>query len=552
MDRREIIKRLSAMPLAGAMLPFDSVLEPQSRRGSNATPAQNIYQSIGVEPVINCRGTFTIIGGSIEKPAVVEAMHRASGFFVQYDELAFGIGQRLADLTGAEWGMVSSGCAAGMKHVAAACITGGNPERLVRIPNLAGFEKTEVVCPTASRNVYDASIRTLGVTMINVDSPEEMEKALSSRTAMIYYNNTQMPDEGAEGPLSIERIARIAKPLNIPILADAAAEDLTVPNIHLQRGATVVAYSGGKALCGPQCAGLLLGKKDILLSAWQASSPHHGPGRDNKVGKEEMFGMLAAVEDWIKRDHVEKMRTWRTWLENIAKRLSAISGVVCTITEPTRLSNRSHRLAISWDPDVHNITGLDVSEELATTKPRIAIGGSYIDNNGMTGVSVTVGQMQPGDDKIVADRLYEVLSRKNEKPKDMDNPSVNISGRWDVDIEYYSSKGRHSLNIEQDGNLVGGSHRGEFTTRDMYGIIDGNKIKLFSTDRPSDMPSTISGNRLPFSVPFTFHGTATNDKMEGGVYMGEYMRAKFIATRYKQTIPPNRPIVVPQGQPLSS
>ena len=553
MDRREIIKHLSALSFAGVTLPVESMVDYQQRRVSTA-PAQNDYQKIGVEPVINCRGTVSIVGGSLERPAVREAMHRASGYFVQYDELAFGIGQRLADLTGAEWGMVSAGCAAAMKHVTAACITGGNPERLIRIPNLAGFEKTEVVCPTASRNVYDASMRTLGVTMINADTLEDMEKALSSKTAMIYYNNTQMPNDGADGPFSLERVARIAKPLNIPVLSDAAAEDLTVPNVHLQRGADVVAYSGGKALCGPTCAGLILGKKDILMAAWQASSPHHGPGRDNKVGKEEMMGMLAAVEDWLKRDHVAKERTWRTWLENISKRLSAINGVTCTITEPRALSNHSHRLSVSWNPEVFNINGMDVSEELANTKPRVSLSGAYLDNNGMTSVSIGSGQMQPGEDKVVADRLYEILTRKNEKPKGMAAPLANITGHWDVDIEFFSSKGRHSFYIEQDGNYVGGSHKGVFTTRPMYGIVDGNKVLLTSTDRPPEMPSTISGNRLPFSVPFTFHGTATNNKMEGEIYMYEYLRVPFTATRYVQPPNPaiNRPIVVPKGQPLAS
>ncbi len=139
----------------------------------------NIYQSIGVEPVINCVGTYTIIGGSIERPEVVEAMHAASGFFVQYDELAFGIGRRLAELTKAEWGMISAGCAAGMKHVTAACVTGGNPEKLIRIPDLTGFDKTEVVIPRSSRNAYDHAIRNIGVKIITVDTLEELGKALN-------------------------------------------------------------------------------------------------------------------------------------------------------------------------------------------------------------------------------------------------------------------------------------------------------------------------------------------------------------------------------------
>ena len=541
MDRREIIKRLSALPLAGAMIPLESIVDYQPQR-ANAASELNIFQKIGVEPVINCRGTFTIIGGSIERPEVLEAKRAASDYFVQMDELAFGIGQRLADLTGAEWGMVSCGCAAGMKHVTAACVTGGNPEKLVRIPDLTGFEKTEVVIPRGSRTVYDHAIRNIGVTIITVDTPEELEKSLNSRTAMIYIKSNIHHDEG---PFSIEQIARIAKPHNIPILSDAAAEDLTVkPNIHLQRGATIVAYSGGKAICGPQNAGLLLGQKDILMSAWQASAPHHGTGRDNKVAKDTAMGMVAAVEAWIARDHAEKERTWLVWLENIGKRVSSINGVSYTITEPRGLNNRSARLAISWDPEVFNIYGTEVGEELATTKPRIALSGSYIDNNGRTGVSINSGQMQPGNDMIIADRLYEVLSRKHEKKAvGMAAPSANIAGRWNVDIEFYSSRSRHSFYIEQDGNFISGSHRGNFTTREMYGVVDGNNIRLASNE------SQIADN-----VPFTFHGTATNDKMEGGIYMGEYIRAKFTATRLETPANPalTRPIVVPQGQPLSS
>jgi len=334
----------------------------------------------------------------------------------------------------------------------------------------------------------------------------------------------------------------MAKPLNIPIFVDTAASDLTwKPNIHLQAGADVVAYSGGKALCGPQSAGLLLGNKGILMAAWQASSPHHGPCRDNKVDKSEQIAMLAAVEDWIARDHDAKMRTWYTWMENISRRLSAINGVTCTIIEPTGLGNRSHRLSVSWNPEVFNINSSGVIEVLATTKPRIAVRPDNSNTNDMTGISITSGQMQPGEDRIVADRLFEILSTKYEKPKGMDAPLANISGRWDVDIEFSCSKGYHTFNIEQEGNYIGGSHRGEFSTRDMYGTLDGNNIKLYSTDR------LISNN-----APFYFYGTATNNRMEGEIYLYEYLRAKFTATRYRQVFPANRSILIPQGPPLAT
>jgi D-glucosaminate-6-phosphate ammonia-lyase len=535
MERREILKRLTILPFAGTFLPIESVLS--APHGPLVT-GPNIYQSIGVEPVINCVGTYTIIGGSIERPEVIEAAKAAAGFFVQYDELAFGIGRRLAELTGAEWGMISAGCAAGMKHVTAACVAGGNPEKLIRIPDLTGFDKTEVVIPRSSRNAYDHAIRNIGVKIFTVDTPEELDRALNPRTAMIYLMTS---DETLPGkPFSVASVAAMAKPLNIPLLIDAAAEDLTLPNVHLQNGATVVAYSGGKAICGPQCAGLLLGRKDILMSAWQASSPHHGTGRDNKVGKEEMLGMLAAVEAWIAHDHDEKMRIWHTYLETISKRVSAISNVKTKIEEPTGLSNHSPVLVISWDPGIFNITGTEAAEELASKQPRIAVHSGYDDKDSTTSIMITSGQMQPGNDKIVADRIYDVLSQKRAKPKEMAAPSMNISGRWDVNIEYYSSKSQHKFFIEQDGNWIQGSHKSEFSMREMVGTVEGDQVKLSSSD-----------HLLADHIPFIFSGTINGDTMSGQIYMGEYISAQFTAKHnyYKS---PHRLIRVPKGRPLAT
>ncbi len=536
MERREIIKRLSVLPFTGTIFQVESIMAA-SRNGLVSEP--NIYQSIGVEPVINCVGTYTIIGGSLERPEVVQAMHDASGFFVQYDELAFAIGSRLADLTGAEWGMISAGCAAGMKHVTAACVTGGNPEKLIRIPDLTGFDKTDVVIPMSSRNAYDHSIRNIGVNIITVDSPEELERSLNGRTAMIYLlANDEIP---AGAPFSLESIAEMANPLNIPILVDAAAEDLTIPNVHLKRGATIVAYSGGKALCGPQCAGLLLGKKDILMSAWQASSPHHGPCRDNKVGKEEMLGMLAAVESWIKRDHIEKMKTWYSYLDIISKRVSSLPGVTSIVREPKSLSNHSPSLVIAWAHDKLFITGQEVAEQLAASRPRIAVHGSYIDEKGDTTVTISSGQMQPGNDKVVADRIVEILSVRRQKPGQMAVPSTNITGRWDVEIEFYSSKSHHTFFIEeQDGNWILGSHKGDFSMHDLAGTLEGENVKLSSSFR-----------HVGDNIQYVFFGTVSGDLMTGQVYLGEYLNASFSAKR-QQLKKSRRPIRVPKGQPLAT
>src|SRR5262245_52334716 len=295
LTRRDLF-RGSSIAAASAMLPAKA--EPALVGKLNIGP--QIYQSIGVRPFINCRGTLTVISGSLELAEVRAAKEAGAQHFVALDELADAIGQRLAELTGAEFGMVSSGCAAALAHATTACVTGGNPDLHVRVPDLSGFPKDEVVIPKHSRNEYDQAIRSVGVRIIEVGDAAELEAALGPKVAMVYVFAGQRAESGAP---SYDAIYSIAKKKNIPVLVDAAAEMLTVPNVHLQRGATLVGYSGGKALRGPQCAGILLGRKDLIKAAWVVSAPHHGHGRTMKVGKEEMVGMLAAVEMWIKRDH---------------------------------------------------------------------------------------------------------------------------------------------------------------------------------------------------------------------------------------------------------
>jgi uncharacterized pyridoxal phosphate-dependent enzyme len=507
---------------------------------------KEIYQSIGVEPVINCRGTFTIIGASIELPEVRAAMDAAAQHFVQLDELAAAVGARLGELTGAEWGMVSAGCAAGLKHVTAACVAGGNPEKLLRIPDLTGLDKTEVVVPRSSRSVYDHAIRNIGVKMITVDTAEELERALSSKTAMIYLSAGGATNTG---PLSLENVAKMAKSRDIPILVDAAAEVLTIPNVHLARGATVVAYSGGKAICGPQCAGLLLGRRDILQSAWQASSPHHGPGRDNKVGREETLGMVAAVEAWVKRDHKAEWNKWMSYLDTIAKRVSQVDGVKTAVREPQGLSNKTPTLSISWDPAKLHITGEEIAEEVARNKPRIALsaggggmrrGAEEPADASTTSIGIAAWMMQPGDDKVVAERLHGLLSQKRSPKPAPAAPAGNISGRWDVNVEFFSSKSQHTLTLEQNGNQVQGTHKGEFSVQDIFGTIEGDQIKLRSSTR---MPGD--------SLSFIFAGSLSGDTISGPIYMGEYLNAKFTAKRH--SYPANRgTITIPGGPPLAN
>ncbi|GAB3809100.1 hypothetical protein GCM10028819_49620 [Spirosoma humi] len=560
MKRREILKELSLLPLAGGLLSgTDALAEGNTpmnwftKASANVTAVAGplkagpqIYQSIGVEPIINCRGTFTIIGASMELPEVKEAMEYASRYNVQIDELAFGIGKRLAEITGAEWGMVSSGCAAGMNEVTAGILAGGNPEKLIRIPNLDGFEKTEVIIPRSSRNVYDHAIRNCGVTIITVNSLEELEEAISPRTALIYM----MP---GQAPWTVQNVAKLAKPRKVPILVDAAAERLTIPNIHLQAGASVVAYSGGKVIRGPQSAGLMLGNKDILMSAWQASAPHHGPCRNNKIGREEQIGMLAAVEAWAVRDHQAEMNTWVSWLETISKKVSGIDSVQLDLRRPAEgaLDNATPMLTISWDEKKLNITGQEVADELATTKPRVAVGvGSRrgqtpsASATATTSISIAAYMMGAGNEVIVAQRVHEILSRKRSRPAvvaEMKAPAADISGRWEVTIEFYTSTSQHTFILEkQDGNYLTGTHKGEFADRELLGNIDGDIVRFQSR-------YSIPGDNLVM----TFHGKLAGDTITGEIDMVEYVTAKFTAKKLAYPTARQR-INVPSGRPFST
>ncbi len=556
MKRRNVLKGLAMIPLAGTVLGRDSVLAETTNSNSGAALSSfaaesknvsaitsfmaenNIFRSIGVEPIINCRGAYTIIGGSLELPPVREAMEAASHNFVQYDELAEGIGQRLADLTQSEWGMVSAGCAAGMKHITSACITGGDPEKLIRIPDLTGFDKNEVIIPLYSRNTYDHAVRNIGVKIVHVSNAAELEKAINSKTAMIYVNAVNGSFTGQ--PFSLEVIASVAKPKNIPVLIDAAAENLSIPSVHIKRGADLVAYSGGKAIRGPQCAGLMLGRKDILQSAWQASSPHHGPGRDNKVGREEMIGMMAAVETWLKRDHDAEYKSWMSRLNIIAKKSLTIEGVKTSISEPVELSNKHPTLWVTWDPAKFNVTGYEIAEELGSTKPRVAV-GSKDQSDGNTSIDIVSSHMQEGEAEIVADRVFEILSRKRTaKSNAMAAPAGNLSGQWDVNVNFFSSTIKHTFNLQQDGNWINGSHKSQFDERSIGGTIEGKQVKLSSTiTRPGDQ------------ITFYFSGIVNGDTFSGDIHMGEYRTAKFSASR--NTLKPVRKkVLVPKGPPLAT
>ncbi len=551
MKRREIIKGLTLLPFAGsaAASPLNNLSTHPNGLQSHINDGfaiidedmvkrgENLLKSIGVEPFVNCKGTNTIMGGSVVRPEVKLAMDSVSTLNVQMDELAFGIGKRLAELTGAQWGIVTAGCAAGIKMVTAASLTGGDPEKLLRIPDLTGFAKSEVIIPLSSRNVYDHAVRNTGVKVITVKSLDELQKSINSRTAMIYMTPS-------EKEFSIANVSKIARPLNVPVFVDAASYILTFPDVHLAQGADAVGYSGGKGIKAPGCSGLILGRKDLLMSAHQVNSPHHGFGRDNKVGREEHIGMLAAVEASASLDHAKEMNVWVSYLETIGNKVGVIDGIKTTITrpDPQLLHHVTPYLHIRWNPEVLHVTGQEIAEELGTIAPRIAVAVGN-DEPGLTGIMLVGYMMIPGNDKVAAKRIFEVLSRKRQ-PKvipEMKNPVMNMIGNWDLEVEYFSSKVTQHLFIDtQDGNWITGIFKTDLSSRPFSGSIDGNEVKIVCE-------YFVPGDR----ILTTMQGYIEAGVLTGEMDFHEFNTAKFTAKKHKST-PNKKPIEYPKHRPQSS
>ena len=524
-SRRELFRQ-------GGLLAAAQALGGRIQRASAAALdiGANLYQSIGVRPVVNARGTFTIITGSLTLPEVKRAMDEASRHYVQMDELMEGVGKRLAELTGAEWGIVTAGCCAALTHCTAAAIAGNNPERMQRLPDLTGL-KNEVIIPAYSRNVYDHAIRMLGVKIIEVHEPSELESAFNSRTAMAYI----LGGPGDDGPLGTRVIAEAAKRKNVPVIVDAAAEILTVnPNVHLQRGATAVAYSGGKCIRGPQAAGLLLGEKNWLQAAWANSAPHHALRPVAQSRQRRNHGDAGGRRDVDEARPQGRMAGLGSWLNHIATSVQRVDGVTAKVAEPGEgLSNRSPRLTIQWDGARLGITGQELTKHVLDTEPRIVLAGSRGSRDGdmASSISIIPYMMMPGDEKLVAERLYAVLSKppKFENPAPAASPSVSVAGQWEARLEFGRGSANHTIVLEQDGAKLAGTHHGEFYAGDLNGTLAGSQVRFRSSAR-------VEGTRLSYE----FSGAVDGDKMTGVVNLGEYGETTWSAQRHKYQPAGNR------------
>ena len=414
-SRRGFMKLLAASPLLAQIAAQG--LYTKSATAMGLASRDNVYSRLGVKTVINCRGTWTYLSGSLQFPEVRAAQDEASHYFVNMVELQRGAGRKLAELTGAESGLITTGAAGAMAAATAACMAGSDPQKIWQLPDTTGM-KHEVIM-VGGRSAFDNAIRLTGAKLVLVEGPDDIASATTPDTAMIYTTDL--------GEKLVREVA-IAKAHNVPMLLDDAAGIPPADNMKLyaQMKIDLYTFSGGKGLRGPQCSGVLLGRKDLVEAALRNSAPWEGAVcRPMKVGKEEVIGCLTAVETWLKIDPKKLYAEWNARVDRIGKLVETVPGVKTEIFIPDD-GNRYPTLRVSWDQQAWGFTITDCVQQLRQGDPVIEVLGA--DNPSLVPavregiqkpntkelkqvdhielVSMTI---QPGEEMIVGQRLRAIL-----------------------------------------------------------------------------------------------------------------------------------------------
>ena len=418
-SRRSFVKLVVAAPLLSKIAARDLYAQAATAMGKD--PRQNVYTRLGVKTIINCRGTWTYLSGSLEFPEVRQAQLEAGEYFVNVIELQRAVGRRLAQLTGAESGIVTSGSAGAMAAATAGCMAGTDDKHIWQLPDTTGL-KNEVVM-VGGRSAFDSAIRLTGAKLVLTYSPEELTNAINEKTAMIY--TTALGEK-------LQKVLAISKDHKVPLLLDDAAGIPPADNakLYARMGIDLYCFSGGKGLRGPQCSGLLLGRKDLVEAALMNCSPREGAVcRPMKVGKEEIIGCLTALETWLSLDEKKLYAEWNGRIDRIRKLVETVPGVK-TDTYIPEDGNRYPTLKVSWDQQAWKFTIADLVEQLRASDPIIEILG--VDNpslvkavregnpnrkeiKGPDHIELISMTIKPGEDIIVGQRLRAILGAAQKK-----------------------------------------------------------------------------------------------------------------------------------------
>ncbi len=387
-NRRRFLQGISSLPLLATP-------------SAAATVKRDYFKELGIKPFINAAGTYTTLTASLMQPEVVQAIEYASKQFVHLIELHDAVGQRIASLIGCDAAMVTAGAASALTLGTAACITGTNQDFIRRLPDTAGM-KNEVIIQKSHRYGYDHAVRNCGIRFVEVETREELERAVTDRTAMMLFFNSNDP----VGKIKAAEFVELGKKHSVPTFTDAAADVPPVDALsrYTKMGFDLVTFSGGKGLRGPQSCGLLLGRKDLIAAARLNGPPNSDTiGRGMKVNKEEYLGMMVTIEQYVKRDHAAEWREWEKRVKVIADSVGPIQGVK---TEPfvPEIANAVPHLRISWTPGSVKVTPREAVKLLLDGDPSIELRPGAKD-----ALEVAVWMLQPGEAQIVAKRIREVL-----------------------------------------------------------------------------------------------------------------------------------------------
>lgn len=402
MKRREVIKNIGLLSVSGGVA---GTLVPAVSLAGTGPAKRDLFKELGVTPVINASVTMTFLSGSLMLPEVMEAINSTAHDFANMYELQDKVGAKIAEMLHCEAAMVTSGAACAMVLGTAAAITGKDPEKIKMIPNLPGA-RPEVIMQKTHRYLFDQAITTTGAKIIEVEGPDEMDKAFNSNTVMtLYFNAAQ------QSSVTREEFVALSKKHNVPSFMDAAADVPPVENLfkYQKMGFDLVTFSGGKMIRGPQSAGLLFGRKDLIEAAKLNHSPHEAPiGRPMKVNKEEMFGMYAALKAYLERDHEKEWQDWLTRIQKIKKIVESVPGVTGQTHIEPGPANAFPSLDLTWDEQQVKISPRDVQTSLRNGTPSI-VANAGKGPDGKPRLRVGVVLLKPEQVSIVAQRVREIL-----------------------------------------------------------------------------------------------------------------------------------------------
>jgi len=406
MKRRELIKILSAAPIAGGLIgsgiPFQSAFAEEA---AMAAAGRDLFKELGLKTFINASCVCTRLTATLMPPEVTQAITQGAEEFVLLDDVLDKVGEKIAELCHAEAATVSAGCWSALVQGLAGVMTGMDRKKVMQLPNVEGM-KSEVILQKSHANGYHQALTNTGAKLVIVETLEEAEAAINEKTAMLWFLNRELN----KGKVKYEQWLALGKKHKVPTMIDIASDAHPVENLWKfnDMGFDLVAISGGKAMRGPQSAGILMGKKDLIAAARLSAPPNSGICRGHKVNKEEILAMYVALERHIKMDHVKEWKSWEDAMAVIVNTVNPIKGVSQEVFIP-EIANNTPTLHLSWDANLIKLTGKELRDNLWNGNPGIEVMGGGTMGGNRDGIELSVWQLKPGQEKIVARRLKEEL-----------------------------------------------------------------------------------------------------------------------------------------------